>query len=62
MEENLFAGYQAAQRLYAKRKPQIEKTEKSKEDYEFERMGHECSFAPKLNKAAPARKNNAKVM
>lgn len=34
--------------LYSKRKRQIDKTDKSKEDYEFERHGQECTFAPKL--------------
>lgn len=56
------AGYEAAKRLYAKRKPQIEKTEKTKEDYEFERMGNECTFAPNLIKGPTAhRKNDAKT-
>jgi hypothetical protein len=32
------------------RKPQIDKTDKAKEDYEFERMGEECTFKPKLNR------------
>ena len=54
------AGYEAAKRLYAKRKPQIEKTEKTKEDYEFERLGNECTFAPNLMKATTNRKNDAK--
>ena len=34
--------------LYKMRKRQIDKTDKSKEDYEFERHGQECTFAPKL--------------
>lgn len=48
LEEEKFAGYEAAQRLYAKRKPQREKTEKTKEEYEFEKYGDECTFAPKM--------------
>lgn len=34
--------------LYKQRKRQVDKTDKSKEDYEFERQGQECTFAPKL--------------
>ena len=34
--------------LYKQRKRQIDKQDKTKEDYEFERHGQECSFAPKL--------------
>lgn len=34
--------------LYEKRKRQIDKADKTKEDYEFERQGQECTFAPKL--------------
>jgi hypothetical protein len=30
------------------RKAQMDKTDKAREDYEFERMGDECTFAPKL--------------
>ena len=47
-EEKSYAGYEAAQRLYAKRKMQKEKTEKTKEDYEFEKYGDECTFTPKM--------------
>ena len=38
---------QAAERLYLQRKAQIDKTDKAKEDYEFERQGEECTFQPK---------------
>ena len=34
--------------LYNLRKKQKEKTDKTNEDYEFERHGQECPFAPKL--------------
>lgn len=34
--------------LYNQRKRQVDKTDKTKEDYEFERQGQECTFAPKL--------------
>jgi len=34
--------------LYSKAKKQIDKTDKTKEDYEFERNQEECTFAPKL--------------
>jgi hypothetical protein len=49
-EEEKYAGYEAAQRLYKKRKNQAEKTEKSREDYEFEKFGQECTFAPQITK------------
>lgn len=61
-DEKQFAGYEAAQRLYARRKNQREKTEKTREDYEFEKYGQECTFAPKLNKQshAPSFKKTSK--
>lgn len=34
--------------LYEQRKRQVDRTDKTKEDYEFERHGQECTFAPKL--------------
>lgn len=34
--------------LYSMRKRQLDKIDKSKEDYEFERQQEECSFAPKF--------------
>lgn len=37
---------QAADRLYQQRKKQVEKTDKAREDYEFERQGAECTFQP----------------
>ena len=33
-------------RLYAQRKPQIEKTDKTREEFEFEKAQNECTFAP----------------
>ena len=36
-------------RLYAQRKPQIEKTNKTKEDIEYQKMQEECTFAPQIN-------------
>ena len=36
--------------LYSMRKRQLDKTDKTKEDYEFERQGQECTFAPKTTK------------
>lgn len=38
----------AAERLYSKRKPQAQKTDKAREDYEFERQEQECTFQPKM--------------
>lgn len=60
-EEEKYAGYEAAQRLYAKRKPQKEKTEKTKEDYEFEKFGQECTFAPQLSKSRPSTARTVKT-
>lgn len=34
--------------LYNLAKKQIDKTDKRREDYEFERAGDECTFAPQL--------------
>lgn len=36
----------AVERLYSQRKPQVEKTDKAREDYEYERAGQECTFQP----------------
>jgi len=41
--------------LYGKAKKQVEKTDKSKQDYEFERHGGECTFAPQLKPQRPPR-------
>lgn len=38
--------------LYALAKPQKDKTDKTKEDYEFERNQQECTFQPKMNARA----------
>ena len=46
--------------MYARRTKQIEKTDKAREDYEFERLGDECTFAPQIFTKKPARKNDAK--
>ena len=47
------------ERLYGMRKPQIDKTDKAREDYEFERMGSECTFKPKrLTQEMPIRSKN----
>ena len=35
------------------RKRQMDKQDKSKADYEFERSGEECTFAPKLMSKTP---------
>ena len=43
----MYPKVQAAERLYQQRKAQIDKTDKAKEDYEFERQGEECTFQPK---------------
>ena len=43
-------GDKAVERLYAKRKVQADKQDKAKEDYEFERMGSECTFTPQVRK------------
>jgi hypothetical protein len=37
------------------RRPQVDKTDKAKEDYEFERQGNECTFAPKLSRPVGTR-------
>jgi len=42
------------ERLYGMRKKQIDKTDKAKEDYEFEKQSAECTFAPNLSRK-PAR-------
>lgn len=44
-------------RLYNKRKNQLEKTDKTKEEYEFEKQSEECTFAPNLSRK-PARSKN----
>ena len=36
------------ERLYGMRKAQIDKTDKTKEDYELERSSNECTFQPKF--------------
>ena len=36
--------------LYALRKKKFERKDKSKEEYEFERMGQECTFTPMINR------------
>mmetsp|Transcript_12309 Transcript_12309/g.19096 ORF Transcript_12309/g.19096 Transcript_12309/m.19096 type:complete len:145 (+) Transcript_12309:2692-3126(+) len=41
------------ERLYSLRKKQIEKTDKTKEDYEFEKNAAECTFAPRLATKQP---------
>jgi uncharacterized protein with ParB-like and HNH nuclease domain len=38
------------ERLYKIRKLQIEKTDKTKEDYEYEKAKEECTFAPNLTR------------
>jgi hypothetical protein len=35
------------------RKRQLDKIDKSKEDYEFERQQQECTFAPKIVSKTP---------
>ena len=40
------------ERLYSKRKMQKNKTDKAKEDYEFEKQQEECTFAPKISSAS----------
>lgn len=47
-DELEFAGESKYDQLYALRKRQVDKTDKAKEDYEYERHGQECTFAPKL--------------
>jgi hypothetical protein len=39
--------------LYSMRKRQLDKSDKTKEDYEFERHGQECTFAPKIVSKTP---------
>lgn len=46
--------------LYSLRKRQMDKTDKSKEDYEFERHGAECTFAPQLNNNPQYMRQNIK--
>ena len=62
-DEEPFGAEKKYDRLYNLRKRQVDKTDKAKEDYEFERMGQECTFAPKLmtknQHVAPRALNNA---
>ena len=44
----------ANERLYKMRKNQRDKTEKTKEEYEYEKQAQECTFAPKISRK-PAR-------
>ncbi len=58
-EEPKLTSAQTVERLYGMRKPQIDKTDKAREDYEFERMGSECTFKPKrLTQEMPIRSKN----
>ena len=50
----------AAERLYKLRKEQKNKTDKPKEDYEFEKAAEECTFAPKI--ATKSARTKAKVV
>ena len=54
-------GDNARERLYRQRNRQIDKADKAKEDYEFERMGEECTFAPKVNKNLHVRSTIAQI-
>ena len=49
------------ERLYKMRKNANEKTEKAKEEYEFEKAKEECTFAPNLTRK-PVKKQAASAM
>ena len=57
----------AAARLYKMRKAQKNKTDKAKEDYEYEKQAEECTFAPNIKpkqarkKAAPQEKTERQL-
>ena len=51
----------AMERLYGMRKRQLDKTDKAKEDYEFEKQAEECTFAPNLQRKPVRSKKQAEA-
>ena len=50
MSKKVVEAAPANERLYNQRKRQLDKTDKAKEDYEFEKQAEECTFAPNIKR------------